>query len=72
MMIVLHILALVFFIPALFVTIPLHIIISMMKGRDGVKKESPPVGKVFAFFEGFFHLFVVVLMLAYIHSLIGI
>ena len=38
MMWVLHIIAIIFFIPALFLTIPLHIIISMIKPKE--EKET--------------------------------
>lgn len=35
MMWILHITAIIFFLPALFVTIPLHILINVMKHRGG-------------------------------------
>jgi len=40
MMWLLHIIAVIFFIPALFVTIPMHIIIGIMKGKDESKHQS--------------------------------
>ena len=40
MMWILHIVALVFFLPALFITIPMHIIIGKMSKEDNKKHED--------------------------------